>query len=280
MLNRVFRNSNWAGRPNTIYIGLLTSPPTSNDGTGATEVPFNAATGYQRVPVTTASLNTAWIVGTGTAPDNVPINRYCNADPIIWPKATASWGAVTHIAIYSTANTASMLMWMELPGGVAVNIDAFTVFRLESYKCVIALDPAYVGDVGAIGLLGYFLKNGVVAVSSPLSLALSYGTTNLTLNEIPSGGGYVRKTFPTASAQPFISAVSGKSYNSLSIDFATSTAAWNSSQPITHWAILNGTGQIIFHGPLSESFVVSTTGITMGFVGGEGSGLEINMLTN
>lgn len=279
MLNRFFRSQNWSGKPNTLYFGLLTSPPTGNNGLGFTEVPINGSTGYARTAVSVASGNTNWAVGTGSAPDNVATNRFFNNVEIVWPKSKSSWGVVTHIAIFSGATGNNMLAWYELPGGLPVTIGEYMVFRIEQYKLELGFDSAAVGDTLALAWLNYWLKAITPTIPSPIYMALATAASGAGITEV-TGGGYARKSLSVTTNQPFKAAADGETYNTANIDFAASSGAWLSGAAITHWAFMSASsgGVVYMYGQLSESFFVATTGVAMTIVGGDGYGLRVGIV--
>lgn len=276
MLNRFFRAQNWSGKPNTLYFGLLTSPPTGNNGLGFTEVPINGSTGYARSAVSVASGNSNWAVGTGASPDDVATNRFFNDVEIVWPKSKSAWGVVTHIAIFSGATGNNMLAWYELPGGLPVTIGEYMVFRIERYKLQLHFDAAAIGDTLALAWLNYWLKAITPTIASPAYLALATAASPSGITEV-TGSGYARKSFSLTTGQPFKAAADGETFNTANLDFATSGGAWVGGAAITHWAIMSASsgGVVYLFGQLSESFIVSTTGMAMTIVGGDGFGLKI-----
>jgi hypothetical protein len=88
--------------PTTVYVALLTTNPTADDGTGAVEVSGGS---YARVAITTS---TGWssISGSGTSPHQIS-----NAATITFPTPTANWGAVIGIAIYDASTAGNLLYW-------------------------------------------------------------------------------------------------------------------------------------------------------------------------
>ncbi len=79
--------------PPTIYVGLSTADPT-DDASGLAEPSGNA---YARV----ATAGADWNVASGGA--------IANANDIIFPEATDSWGTITHFALFDAASAGNML---------------------------------------------------------------------------------------------------------------------------------------------------------------------------
>ena len=80
----------------TVYVGLSTADPL-DDGSGLAE-PVGGA--YARVATTGATWNAA-VAG---APSSIN-----NAAAISFPQATASWGTVTHFALFDAATGGNLL---------------------------------------------------------------------------------------------------------------------------------------------------------------------------
>lgn len=83
----------------TVYVGLLTAAPT--DTTGGTEV-----TGGSYARKSTAG--TDWNAASGNPASAT------NANAITFVTATASWGTVTHFALYDASTAGNMLRWAAL----------------------------------------------------------------------------------------------------------------------------------------------------------------------
>lgn len=103
--------------PATLYVGLLTAAP--SDATAGTEV---AGGSYARVPVTSGLA--AWS-GTQAAATTVASSgtdgTVENNAAITFPAPTASWGVVTHFAIYDAATAGNMLIWSALTTAKTIN---------------------------------------------------------------------------------------------------------------------------------------------------------------
>src|SRR5512142_3058440 len=91
IINHVLRNTPFVTPGTNVYVALYTSDPTDAD-TG-TEV---AAADYARQQVT------AW-----NAPGTTRATQNTNAIP--WPKATSSWGQITHIGIRDALTGGNLL---------------------------------------------------------------------------------------------------------------------------------------------------------------------------
>jgi hypothetical protein len=84
-------------QPAALYVGLFTSAP--GDGGGGTEV---AGSGYVRRALGTMSV-------AGSDPTEAT-----NTALIEWPPATASWGTVSHAAIFDASSAGNLLFWFPL----------------------------------------------------------------------------------------------------------------------------------------------------------------------
>lgn len=82
----------------TAYVGLYTTMPTSDAGTGSTEVSGGS---YARVALS-GLLNAA----SGSAPSQIS-----NASAIIFPTATANWGTVVGFGIFDAASAGNLLVF-------------------------------------------------------------------------------------------------------------------------------------------------------------------------
>lgn len=91
-LDHITGKSNWAAI--TCRVALFTAAP--SDAGGGTEV-----SGGSYARVTTAAGD--WDAASGGAT--------ANANPITFPTASASWGTVTHFALFDAASGGNMLRW-------------------------------------------------------------------------------------------------------------------------------------------------------------------------
>lgn len=99
LLDHVFgcNSRNWTP-PTNIYVALSTADPLDG-GTGLAE-PSGGA--YARMSTAAAD----WSVSSGGAVSNV--------NTITFPQATASWGTITHIALFDAASVGNMLAHADL----------------------------------------------------------------------------------------------------------------------------------------------------------------------
>lgn len=98
--------------PDPVYVGLLTATP-SPDGSGVVE-----PVGGSYVRVSVANNLTQWPAAAGRAK--------ANANEIAFPTATAGWGTITNVGLFSALSGGSLLHYEPLvtPRGV-LNGDTF-----------------------------------------------------------------------------------------------------------------------------------------------------------
>lgn len=106
LINAVLRNTSYTS-PSTVYVALYTDNP-GEGGTG-TEVSGGS---YARVAATFG------------APSN---GVALNSGAIEFAQATASWGTITHAAIYDASTSGNMLLYAQLTTSKA--IDSGDVFK-------------------------------------------------------------------------------------------------------------------------------------------------------
>lgn len=103
ILDHVFKGAVFT-QPTNLYVALFTAGP--SDSGGGTEV--NGG-GYIRVNHDT------WDVASSGATQNTVA--------ITFPKATASWGTVTHVGIYDAVTGGNLIAWAALTISKAVGVD-------------------------------------------------------------------------------------------------------------------------------------------------------------
>lgn len=118
LLDHVFTNSAYTA-PSTLYLALFTSNP-ADDASG-TEV-STSGTAYARQTVTfTVSGNTA-----------------TTSAAVEYPTATASFGTVTHVAVYDASTAGNLIAYAALTS--SKTIDTGDVFRVPAGDLDITLD--------------------------------------------------------------------------------------------------------------------------------------------
>lgn len=104
--------------PATYYVALSTTAPT-NTGTNVTEP---SGGGYARVAVVNNATNFPAAASRAKS----------NGTVVTFPTATASWGTITHFALYDAATAGTMRAWGALTTSQAVASDAIADFPAGS----------------------------------------------------------------------------------------------------------------------------------------------------
>lgn len=116
VLDHVFGGSAYTA-PSTLYVGLFTSDP--GEAGGGTEVSGGS---YARQTIT--------FTVTGS--------QASSSAAVEFPTATASWGTITHAAVYDAASAGNLLAYGALTA--SKTIDSGDVFRIPSGDFDIDLD--------------------------------------------------------------------------------------------------------------------------------------------
>lgn len=111
ILDHIFGKDNYT--PPTIYVALSTADPLDN-ASGITEPVGNA---YARVETSASDWNTA------------SDGSLDNANDIIFPKATGSWGTITHFALFDAATNGNMLAYGALSQPKVVDNSFTSIFN-------------------------------------------------------------------------------------------------------------------------------------------------------
>jgi len=235
--------------PGTVYIGLSTADIT-DDASGNAE-PASGA--YARVAV----LTTAWTAAASRAINN-------NAT-ITFPKATGSWGTITHYGIWVAASGETAA---DLIGHGALNTSKAIVVdntpSIASGEIVVSFNAGDISTFLANELLDHLL--GGDAYSSPnANIHLALSTADPTdagsgLTE-PGGANYARKPFTD-----WTTASGGATENNTDIVFNTPSGSWGL---ITHSAIMDAltSGNMLFYGIVTNQ--TPDNGDTVQFTAGD-----------
>jgi hypothetical protein len=111
ILDHIFGKDNYS--PPSIYVALSTADPL-DDASGLAEPSGNA---YVRVETSPSDWNT---------PSDGSLD---NANDIIFPKATGSWGTITHFALFDAATGGNMLAHGALSPSKAVDSAYTAIFN-------------------------------------------------------------------------------------------------------------------------------------------------------
>ncbi len=98
--------------PATMYIGLFTTTPTADDGTGGTEVSGGS---YARVSTAAADWSAA-VAGSAGAP-----STKTNTATKTFTTATGNWGTVTGFGLFDASSAGNLLAFGSLTASQAVN---------------------------------------------------------------------------------------------------------------------------------------------------------------
>ena len=120
-MGNVFKTQTSPALPEKVYLGLSTSAP-DIDGSGVTE-PL-ASAGYERVELNSLS---------------VPANGVItNESAISFPESSASWGTVTHFALYDAPVNGNLLMFNVLSQARSVETATIVMVKTGSLKLTLA----------------------------------------------------------------------------------------------------------------------------------------------
>lgn len=117
VIGNVFKTKENPTLPNTIYLALSTTAP-SVDGSGVTEPPASA--NYARVELNSLG-----------EPSNGLIQ---NTSDISFNESSASWGTVTHFAIYDAPTNGNLLMYNVLSQSRSVETATIVMVKAGSLK--------------------------------------------------------------------------------------------------------------------------------------------------
>ena len=121
VMGNVFKTQTSPALPEKVYLGLSTSAP-DIDGSGVTE-PL-ASAGYERVELNSLS---------------VPANGVItNESAISFPESSASWGTVTHFALYDAPVNGNLLMFNVLSQARSVESATIVMVKTGSLKLTLA----------------------------------------------------------------------------------------------------------------------------------------------
>ena len=116
LIDQIFRGQAFTF-PTTLHVGLLTAAP--GEAGGGTEVSGGS---YARVAVAASLANWAGTqAAASTTASTGSSGTTSNNGAITFPAPTASWGSVTHFAIYDAATAGNMLFYGSLGTAKTVN---------------------------------------------------------------------------------------------------------------------------------------------------------------
>lgn len=204
----LFRSGTWT-KPTTLYVALLTAVTDAEAGT-MTEV-NTAGTAYARVSVPCADAN--WTAPVGGS------RQFSNANAITFPTPTASWGTVTHFALFDAAASGNPLIVAPLTASRAIaNGDTAPVFAAATLR--VSFTGAWTNYLaGRVG--DHMLRSTSFPKPTALYVALFVGGNEL------AGNAYTRVALhPSDSNWSAPVSGNGAFANALAVTWPTPTAPW------------------------------------------------------
>lgn len=158
ILDALFGRRTWSGKPTTLFLSAMTSIP--SDTGGGTEVVGN---GHSRRSVACSSGN--WTF-------DVAQKALVNDNDISWSVATASWGLVTAIGVYSQATGGTLIAYFALD--TPIQIEQFFVLKINAGELRLSLTGA-LSDAQAQRILEYLFMGSALPVVTNFHVGLGTG---------------------------------------------------------------------------------------------------------
>jgi len=222
LLDWSFGSATWSGKPTVLYFGLLTSAP--SDTGGGTEV---SAGGYARSSLAVGITNFNRLLVQG--------GSMTNKVPVAFPRATANWGTITHVAVYDASSGGNLVWWQPLSSSKTINED--DTFTWAAGELSWSLSGSFGGLLSLAALNYMFCNLSAPSWSSIYYIGLGTGSSGAALTGEANGGGYTRLginnigSFSTADALG-----SPQKTNAVDFNFAAASTDWNGG-PFTNFAI-------------------------------------------
>ena len=236
ILDRVFGRISWTTKPDTIYLSLLTTGPSSESGEGIVEV---AGNGYARVGV--AANTTNWgdqDSGNALASGRGKLYGMVNKLQVTWARATSTWGEVQHIGFHTAASGGTYLG--SVPLAAPVLVAAASTFRIAAGKLRFKMGAAFT-PYAADQILNWLFRG--VALGEPANYHVALGTAlteaatengagtsddtyAVTFTEL-SGGAYARRSIPNTSGRWPNAADAAKSNAGATLAFTAASGTWS-----------------------------------------------------
>lgn len=243
-LNLAFGATAWPSRPTTLYFALFTAPP--SDSGGGTEVSGGA---YARKAVAATS---TYFTVTG--------NQVVNAvgQPITWAQATAAWGTVTHIGVFSAASGGNLLLWGAL--SASKTVESGDTVTIDPGAFSLTLEGNF-GAKLANAFLAHMFNGTAFPTIGTHYVGLGTAATSSSITGEGSGNGYARASMSNNTAN-WPAAASGQKSNGAIISFPPATGAWGG--PFTHFIITNHSTTaddttILWYGQLDQARTPANT---------------------
>lgn len=132
LVDHIFRATSFTA-PAALYVSLHTADPLD---TGAgTEVSGNA---YARAQLNPSTSNWANTQNSGTSASSGTGGQTSNKAVIAFTTPTASWGTVTHFAVWDASTTGNMICYGALTVSKTINTSDVVTFPVDSLAVVFA----------------------------------------------------------------------------------------------------------------------------------------------
>lgn len=133
LVDQLFRGQT-APTTTTLYVALYTAAP--SDTGGGTEV---SGSNYSRVAVTSSLANWAGTQSAGSTTASTGTGgQTSNNGSITFPTPSATWGTVTHFAIYDATSGGNELFWGALTISKTINSGDTVSFPAQSLSITFA----------------------------------------------------------------------------------------------------------------------------------------------
>jgi hypothetical protein len=182
ILDAIFGRRTWSGKPTTLFLSAMTSIP--SDTGGGTEVVGN---GHSRRSVACNSSNWRF---------DAAQSALVNDNDISWSVATASWGLVTAIGVYSAATGGTLSAYFALD--TPIQIEQFFVLKINAGELRLSLTGA-LSDAQAQRILEYLFMGSALPVVTNFHVGLGTGIGDKYLTGEIDVFGYER--IPIANSQ-------------------------------------------------------------------------------
>lgn len=180
----------------TVSIGLFTTAPTDDTGTGSVEVSGNA---YARVTTSGTNWNAATGIS-GSNPTEVPDSISNNA-ALTFPTATGSWGTVIAYGAFDASTLGNLLFWDYLGNfswlPCTVSSASPGVITAHAHGFSAADNVIFTTEYG--GTIPTFSQSnftGTLAVVGPTTDTFTVTNAATAVNTSSTGNGMIRKIVP------------------------------------------------------------------------------------
>lgn len=187
----------------TVYLALFTTAPTSDAGTGGTEVSGGS---YARTACGTSSIFPASSGSTGTEPSVTPATVTNSAGAITFPMATGSWGTVLAWGIYDATSSGNLICWDWLGNypWIPCTVSNASPGIITAHAHGYSLADPFVFTTKYGGTIPTFSQSnftGVLTVAATVATDTFTATNSATaVNTSATGNGMVRKIVQQAIA--------------------------------------------------------------------------------